>query len=472
VLNEPGEVWHAGLSLGMAGRPGLIDFVAPTWMLNRDPAPESVATSWRLSFRACLLKTDVLRQMGLPDPGFQTLAGAALEMGHRLITCGVFMRHIPWLVDSALPPEPLPFEDELRFVKQRFGAFWSRWALCRAVLTGYVSPQKAIRAWSLVRGKQGSPAPYHRSAATSPMTGKAASVTVLIPTIDRYPYLRTLLTQLRAQTVKPDEIIIVDQTELDRRDTTLAGDFADLPLRIIYLDKAGQCSSRNAGLKASTGSYILFIDDDDEVQPDLIARHLENMQTSGCDVSCGAIEEVGSGLPPYHFTYQRVSDVFPAGNALVRREVLKRSGLFDLAYDRMSRADGDLGMRIYLSGAFMVYNPGISVLHHHAPRGGLRTHKARVITYASSRSHLLHRHLPSISESYLEMRYFSIRQQREAQWMRVFGTFAAHGKMYRKLLKVMIGLVLLPDTLLRIRKAYRQAMLMLDKFPQISKLDS
>jgi GT2 family glycosyltransferase len=181
---------------------------------------------------------------------------------------------------------------------------------------------------------------------------------------------------------------------------------------------------------------------------------------------------VGAGPLPYQFTYERASDVFPTNNALVRREVLNRSGLFDLAYDRMSRADGDLGMRVYLSGAFMVYNPAISVLHHHAPRGGLRTHKARVITYASSRSRLLHRHLPSVSELYLEMRYFSIRQQREAQWTRVFGTFAAHGSVYRKLLKIVIGLALLPNTLLRIRQAYRRAVLMLDKFPQISKLDT
>ena len=45
LLAETGDVWHAGLRLGLAGLPSLLDAVAPTWTLNRDPAPGIVATS-------------------------------------------------------------------------------------------------------------------------------------------------------------------------------------------------------------------------------------------------------------------------------------------------------------------------------------------------------------------------------------------------------------------------------------------
>ena len=62
----PGNVWHAGLRLGMGGAPGIIDFISGTWMLNRDPDEEVESTSWRLSLEACLIPTDVLRQMGGP----------------------------------------------------------------------------------------------------------------------------------------------------------------------------------------------------------------------------------------------------------------------------------------------------------------------------------------------------------------------------------------------------------------------
>src|SRR4051794_17671339 len=52
ALNQPGDVCHAGLRLGMGGMPGLIDFVHPTWMLNCDPSLDIQATSWRISLRA------------------------------------------------------------------------------------------------------------------------------------------------------------------------------------------------------------------------------------------------------------------------------------------------------------------------------------------------------------------------------------------------------------------------------------
>ena len=62
----------------------------------------------------------------------------------------------------------------------------------------------------------------------------------------------------------------------------------------------------------------------------------------------------------------------------------------------------------------MMLEPAISVLHHHAPRGGLRAHGARVVTYASSRRRITHRHLPEVTEVYRSLRYFSPVQVHEA----------------------------------------------------------
>ena len=155
---------------------------------------------------------------------------------------------------------------------------------------------------------------------------------------------------------------------------------------------------------------------------------------------------------------------------LFRKDVLYCSGLFDLAYERGQRADGDLGMRVYLSGALMVLNPDIRILHHHAPRGGLRSHKARVITYASSRKYITHRHIPSITEIYLAKRYFTPRQVREELWLRVFGTFSLKGSWWRKILKVLVSIVYLPHTLWVIRTRMREAVSMLRIYPQIARL--
>jgi len=492
IFGESADLYHAGLSLGLAGIPRALDYTHPTWMFNCDPSPDIEATSWRVSLRACLVRTDVLRRMGFLRPEFSTVEAATLEWGHRLLTRGVFMRHVPYIVGEGgtepLSPVRLPFEDELRFIYYRFGEKWAAWTIFRALMTRYTTVPIALRSWREVisTSRLPEPDPYRApfvedgrskigdsnpSNSHLPSPGyEAKRVSVLIPTVDRYPYLRSLLDQLRRQTVPPCEIIVVDQTAREQCDVSLAKDFSDLPLNVISQDEAGQCSSRNSGLQIMGGDHVLFIDDDDDVNPDLIARHLCTLAQFGADSSSGIADEVGAE----HFKQApgmvRSSDVFPTNNTLAKRSALEKSGLFDLAYNRGQRADGDLGMRLYLSGACMVLNTDISVLHHHAPTGGLRKHKARAVTYASSRKRLMHRNLPTATEVYLAKRYFAERQLNEMLWLRLLGTFSVRGNVLKKTAKIIVGIVLLPHSLWAIRRSKHDGNRMFLRYPIIGRI--
>jgi glycosyltransferase involved in cell wall biosynthesis len=265
---------------------------------------------------------------------------------------------------------------------------------------------------------------------------------------------------------------VIDQTANERRDRSIGSQFSDLPLQVFYRDQPGQCSSRNQALQIATGEYILFLDDDSEVPDNLIENHLKSLQFFRADASSGVAEEAGAGPIPENFRLIRASDVFPTNNTMIHNSILQQSGLFDLAYERGQRADGDLGMRIYLSGALMVLNPEIQIYHHHAPQGGLRTHKARKITYASSRNNLLVRHLPSVTEVYLAQRYFSPEVLKEMLWLRGIGTFRCKGNVFKKALKSIIATVLLPDTIWKMKKTVAKANALHTQFPQIPKFKS
>lgn len=469
----PGDVWHAGLALGMVGLPGLLEYVRPTRMLSADPPIESEATSWRVSLRACLIRTEVVRQLGGPNGDFVSIEGCSLELGHRYAESGALPRHLPWLLGDRrrIDPQGLPIEDEIRFMGMRVGGFWSRWAMVRALLGGRISPREFSRLSelnTLSMSSEQQRRPLTRTLRSDNV--EPGSVTVLIPTLDRYEYLETLLGQVAEQTVLPSQVIVVDQTAPERRRSDLQTRHPNIPLEVVNREEPGQCSSRNAGLQAATGDYLVFLDDDDEIPDDLIERHQRTLAQFSADVSSGVAEEVGAGPLPPEFEVLRVSDVFPTNNTMVRRSALECSGLFDLAYERGPRADGDLGMRAYLSGALMVLNPEIRVLHHHAPAGGLRTHRARAVTYASSRSRLLHRHLPAVTEIYLARRYFSDSQVRESLLLRVLGTFSIRGGRWKKLAKIVLGAVLLPHTLLVVFWRYRMATRVLEDYPQIPDL--
>jgi glycosyltransferase involved in cell wall biosynthesis len=475
-MERPGDVWHCGLRLGMRGLPGLIDHVTPTWMFNNDAEPGIESTSWRVSLRACLVRTEVLRDLGSVRPEFLTLDGASLEMGHRYIRWGALCRHIPWLLAEGPTESPhvLPLEDELRWLACRMNRFWSMWAVWRAAATGRLGVGQtayALRSIMAMERPQ-DPAPFLRvsTGLEDPGIKADSGVTVLIPTLDRYPYLLTLLDQLRCQTIPPAEVIVVDQTSVGKRINGLETRFPDLPLKVWHLKQPGQCTSRNLGLMNSSGEYILFLDDDDEIEPDLIEAHLSCLAQHRADASSGVTRETDGTELPEDFKIFRTSDVFPTNNTMVRREVLRTSGLFDLAYDCGARADGDLGMRVHLAGSVMVLNPSIVVLHHHASSGGLRSHKARKVTYFSSQRSLVQRHLPSPTELYLGLRYFSPKQTREAIWIRVLQTFRVRGGPIRRLFKLVIATAQLPSTLWRVRKSLRRAVAMSHEFPRIHNL--
>lgn len=454
LAHTPGDVWHAGLALGMAELPHMIDYVDPVWRFNRDPAPNIVATSWRLSLRACLARADVVEKLGGPDPHFETLAAASLEMGHRWIRAGALMRHVAGLVtlnDQATERPSLPLADEMRFLRLRYGRMWTAWACWRNWRRGG-GLVETVRAFNQPQAS-GVPMPdsfVHASDPALPpeMSGQNENPTasILIPTLDRYPHLFNLLAQLREQTIPPLEIIVIDQTQGDGRDPNWPTAFTDLPLRVIWRDQAGQCSSRNAGLEVARGDAILFLDDDDEIEPDLIARHLSFMGRFDVDASCGVAEETGMGPLPPSFHLIRESDVFPTNNTLLRTAALKHSGLFDLAYEKGERADHDLGMRLYLSGAHLVLNPGAAVVHLHAPRGGLRQHKARVVTRASSRASIWGRQFLAPTEGYLWSRYFSSAQVQEALLIRTLGTLRGSHTGARRYARIMAMTLLLPFT--------------------------
>lgn len=474
-LKGPADVWHAGLQLGLQGQPSWIDFVSPTWMLNRDPDPTIQATAWRLSLRACLVRTEVLRQLGGPDPHYQSLNAAGLELGFRYIRQGAFVRHVPGLINNYQNNvvQSIPLADQVRFTQTGFGQVWTLWAGFRAIINRINSPTNVVRALrqSAQHPLPSKPPPYQRPTTEKKRYNLDGQVTVLIPTVNRYPYLRTLLDQLRHQTVPAFEIIIVDQSPALQRDSTIREEFIDLPLRWFTLDQAGQCSSRNLGLQKSEGDYILFLDDDDEIPPDLIEKHFLRLAEPGINISNGVAREVGAGEQPPDFQIRRISNVFPTNNTMIRKKVLHQSGLFDLAYDHGQRADHDLGMRLYLSGKLLILNPEIQVLHHHAPEGGLREHKARIDTYAASRSSICKINLPTVSDIYLAKRYYSSHQVREMLWINLFGTFSMRGPWWKQALKALISALRLPSTIWRIQQRLKQADDLLNHYPQIPHLE-
>jgi hypothetical protein len=478
LLQGPCHVWHGGLLLGQADRPEAWNLCHGRAMFSCDVDASIESTSWKVSVGAAIIRSEVLEVLGGFDPAFDTAAGAALDAGLRWIRRGALMRHVPGLVPDIAPAEaePPPSEvDGIRIVERHLGARWAVWAFARGLRKGVVGVRsgppalRALREPHLPTGSAvGLPVPGPAAAAPA---DESARVTVLVPTVGRYDFLEQLLRQLDGQTRRPDEVVVVDQNEeSSRRD--LSAIAPDLPLQVLYLRPPGQCTARNLGLRASTGTHILFLDDDDEIPADLIASHLRVLTPPEVSVSCGLIDDRESGPAPASERYRKASGILPTNNAMLRRSVLHEAGLFDPTYDRGSRADHDLGMRSYLVGNLHVHDPGPKVFHHHAPQGGLRTHGARVRTRGNSRSTLVERHLRTPTDIYLGLRYYSPERVDDDLALSVFAMLSGGGSVPRRLARVGVQLVLFPDTWRRSKAALREGERLHRERPELPMLDA
>ena len=423
LLDGPADAWHGGLALGLDGAPPILDHVNPTWMLNARLDPSIESTSWRVSLRAVLVRGEVLRRCGAPDPALETVSGAALDLGFRWTQAGAVVRHVPDLAADASFRDEWPTEaDGVRIVRRHRGRAWAMWAAARSARTGRVGWRQGFSLVGLARTTPAGPQSTYRGPPRPP-GDIDRRVSVILPTIDRYRYLGPLLTQLDRQTVPVHEVIVVDQTPTAQRRTGLETIAPDLPVTVIVQPEPGQCTARNAAILSATGDAFLFVDDDDEIPDDLVEQHLRRL-VPGVDASCGGIDDANAGPPPEGFRARRVSDVFPTNNVMVTRAALERSGLFDPAYDRGPRADHDVGMRLFLAGCTLVCDPTVLVFHHRTT-GGLRTHQARRVTAGGGTTVPDHPTPPATTEVYLWHRYFDARQVGEAEVLNLLAASSA-----------------------------------------------
>ena len=468
LMSEDCDISHGGLLLGMGDLPKSINYVLPNWMLTLNPASDQKSISWKISPRACLLRKDILNSITLRSE-YITPEYAFIDFGYRCIRKGVIIQHVPNLISNNFDNKySVINHDETLFIESNFSSRWYYWYLFRNLLVGNYKITQIIGFLLKIKSKILIDKIYQsESIINISNRSNYKSVSIIIPTLNRYNYLINLLKQIGEQSILPLEVIIIDQTPINDRIRIETQKYHNLVVKLILLDRPGQCSARNKGLEMAKGEYILFCDDDNELPENFIEQHLMNIDYYKNSVSCGVSSEAGIKKTNSDYLHSKISDVFSTNNSLVPKKIFKEIGLFDLAYDRAIRADKDLGIRMYLSGKLLYFNPKIIVFHHRSPTGGLRTYNQRNVTYDMSRKKLFIISTPSISEFYQSLRYFSIEQNREMIWSSILGIFANHGNIFFKLLQIAISTLYLPRILWLIRKKTLIAKKWLNNFPQI-----
>jgi succinoglycan biosynthesis protein ExoA len=230
------------------------------------------------------------------------------------------------------------------------GARWQE----RLLLPGAVAGMHLAYGVGLLLGAIGDAAgPPNNSARTAgedvqPI--RPVTLSVVICTKDRPEMLATCLESLRRQTRRPEEIVIVDASATPARDAAdrLAANVRGCRVEVIG-SAPGLPRQRNLGTRATTGSAVVYLDDDVVLEAGYLAAVARTFE----DDRSGQIGGVGGAQVP---------DPTPREGFLRRvacrlflletygRGVVKRSGRPDRVFSPSSRMEVEL-----LSGCNMAY---------------------------------------------------------------------------------------------------------------------
>lgn len=116
------------------------------------------------------------------------------------------------------------------------------------------------------------------------------TVSVVIPHFNSTDTLRRALTSVLRQSMRPNEVILVDDCS-DACSLSQLRKILEKPCYrriklVVHASNQGAGASRNTGILASKGDYVALLDSDDVWHPDLISRQVSVLERYQADLVC------------------------------------------------------------------------------------------------------------------------------------------------------------------------------------------
>lgn len=269
--------------------------------------------------------------------------------------------------------ETLPIGDEYRFIRKYFHKAWAFYVLMLRILSlkNPILEIAAYRKTSSVKRSlyQNNPIIYQDwKTFGSKLLQENCLVSVIIPTLNRYEYLKDILSDFEKQTYNNFEVWIIDQSKPFQPE--YCKEF-NLNIHHIQQEEAALWLARNTAIQKSSGKFIALSEDDVRINPDWIENHIKALDFFEADISAGVFYPLGSSIPKER-SFFSISSQFATGNAMLYKDVFKESGLFDTQFEKQRMGDGEFGLRAYLRGFKSISNPYASCIDIKAGTGGLR----------------------------------------------------------------------------------------------------
>jgi len=441
--------------------------IIPTWYFNL--LPDSVSSYSTYYFNSSLMQlSDEEKNLTEEDIRYETNIGKDLDLGYQLWNRGalLFVNDIP--LEKLVHRDNISLTDNYIFIRKYFkkhrvySFFLKNLFLLHnpfKEISGFFKT-KAVKKIDLINPH----AEYKNyKEFTSEILRAKPLVSIIIPTLNRYKYLKDVIDDLEKQDYKNFETIIVDQS--DSPDKEFYKKFS-IDIKIIYQEGKGQWLARNEAILKSKGAYLLFFDDDSRVDSDWISEHLKGLDFFRAEISAGvSISTIGDTVPS-NYSFFRWADQFDSGNAIVKRRVLEKIGMFDRQFDNQRMGDGEFGLRAYLAGFKSISHPFAKRRHLKVGTGGLR----QMGSWDAFRPKKFFAPRPLPSVLYFYRKYFPKEYVKNAITIGMLPSLIPYkwkGKRYLYPLSAILSIFILPVLLIQLNISWKRATVMLKEGDKI-----
>lgn len=166
------------------------------------------------------------------------------------------------------------------------------------------------------------------------------SISVVIPCLNEEKHIRFLLSDLKNQSIKPLEILVIDGGSTDST-VQLVRTFSDVTL---LKTKKNVGHQRNVGGENAKGNLIVFLDADVRLTKHFLSRIVSSLKKTTIDIGCPYYFPYKSTIPitmvytffnSLFFMFQKISPSGAGSCIVVTKKLFLSIGGFDstLTYD-------------------------------------------------------------------------------------------------------------------------------------------
>lgn len=204
-------------------------------------------------------------------------------------------------------------------------------------------------------------------------TTAVAGTAVVIPCYNQTRFLAEAIESALAQTRAVVELVVVDDGSTENVATVVA---RYPSVRYIRQHNGGPSAARNAGMRATSSEFVLFLDGDDRLLPDAVAAGEDRLRARPeCAFTAGRMNTISADgtllhswqpYPAYDDAYAAMlvdhCSIYPV-TTVYRRSALEAVNGFDVSFRRAE--DWELDLRLAERFAFDLHQQPVGERRRH-----------------------------------------------------------------------------------------------------------